>query len=227
MSYPAEITPENIPSLLAKREFFSARIPSEYDHTDEKQQGDPNFSRGYDEFAGQYMKIRPHQHIVSVLMSPHIQNKSICIVHSTGSGKTLSFLRVAMEFIPIYKQVYQLESVKRQKIPGYNAEMDRVTPSIFVLGFAGAKTSFIRDLLKYPEFGFITHEEREELNKKLHTAGSRREEDIKAYKDYYSWIKRRITNKERGGFFKFYGYAEFVNALFITDENTKLTTGRS
>jgi hypothetical protein len=126
---------------------------------------------------------------------------------------TITAISIAMNFIGVYREQYQklaLKATSRRQL----YEIDKATPNVFILGFAGTKAAFIRDLLKYPEFGFITHKEREELNKLQTASLSHREEDIKIYKDALVRYKKRITNKAKGGFFRFYGYKEFVNKLF-------------
>jgi hypothetical protein len=101
------------------------------------------------------------------------------------------------------------------------AELDAQTPNIFVLGFAGTRGAFIRELVKYPEFGFITIEERDELLRRQKNAESGLPDDLKLLHELYNHIKRRVSNKVLGGFYKFYGYQEFVNRLF-TSETVKL-----
>ncbi|SME65112.1 Replicative DNA helicase [Faustovirus ST1] len=141
------------------------------------------------------------------------------------SHNTITAISIAMNFINVYREQYQklaLKATSRRQL----YEIDKATPNVFILGFAGTKAAFIRDLLKYPEFGFITHKEREELNKLQTAALSHRPEDIKIYKDALIRYKKRITNKAKGGFFRFYGYKEFVNKLFTdaaTGSNVNLT----
>lgn len=139
------------------------------------------------------------------------------VTHNTGTGKTLVALSIAKKYIALYNDIYnrKISSVRATRF-----NLNRVgteVPSIHVLGFGGTKAAFIRDLFKYSEFGFITRSEQEYIYKleKLQYSG-----DIKAVitlAEFKNSIKKRITNKQFGGFFKFYGYDEFVNRLFITD----------
>lgn len=131
---------------------------------------------------------------------------------------TLAATAIASKFIRVYSELYTQMAAKSQSAKRSYVEMDRSTPTVYVLGFEGTKSAFVRDLLKYPEFGFITAAERDELLKRQKLASSGFPEDVKFYKDYQSGLKRRITNKSRGGFFKFYGYDEFVNRLFKTSK---------
>lgn len=144
------------------------------------------------------------------------------VTHNTGTGKTLAAISIAQRFAEVYKKLYANTAAKIQTNRRNYLELDRATPTIFVLGFSGTKAAFIRDMLKYPEFGFISFAERDELLKRQRLAGAGLPDDIKHFKEYYSHLKKRITNKYRGGFYKFFGYDEFVNRLFLSDE-IKLT----
>jgi hypothetical protein len=144
------------------------------------------------------------------------------VTHNTGTGKTLAAVSIAQEFIKVYAKMYAMVVAKTQAGRRHYAELDRATPSVFVLGFGGTKAAFVRELLRYPEFGFISLSEKEELLKRRKIAEAGLPDDIKNYREYYSYLKKRITNKGRGGFYKFYGYDEFVNRLFLSD-NVKLT----
>jgi hypothetical protein len=118
--------------------------------------------------------------------------------------------------------MYATLAAKTQASRRNYAEMDRNTPTVFILGFGGTKSAFVRDLLKYPDFGFISMSEKEELQKRQKTAESGLPDDVRHLKEYYAMLKKRITSKSKDGFFKFFGYDEFVNKLFMSD-NIKLT----
>jgi len=191
--------------LILRKEFL------QYKDTEE------NFRARPDEFAGQYLKLHSYQQTACEFLSPDTHNKSLHLLHMAGSGKTLSAIGIAKRYLDMYQHLYNaaLGKLSVKKV-NYRLlmDVDRATPSIFILGFGGPKAAFIRDLIRYPEFGFITTAEKIELAKLAKQAAVGSETDIAAWKDYYGMIKRRITNKSRGGFFKFYGYDEFVNRLF-------------
>lgn len=176
-----------------------------------------NFRARPDEFAGHYLKLHSYQLTAQAFLSPDTHNKSLHLLHMAGSGKTLSAIAIAKTYLDLFQHLYNAALAKLSvKKVNYRVlqDIDRATPSIFILGFGGPKAAFIRDLMRYPEFGFITIAEKIELAKLAKQAAVGSEADITAWKDYYGMIKRRITNKSRGGFFKFYGYDEFVNRLF-------------
>lgn len=144
------------------------------------------------------------------------------VTHNTGTGKTLAAISIAQEFIKVYRKMYANLAAKTQASRRNYSELDRGTPTVFVLGFGGTKSAFIRDLMKHPEFGFISMSEKEELVKRQKIADAGLPDDIKHLREYYSQLKKRITNKSKDGFYKFFGYDEFVNRLFLS-EDVKLT----
>lgn len=137
------------------------------------------------------------------------------VTHNTG--KTLASVAIAMEFIKLYRQIYEQQAMQDPSARRNWYELEISTPNVFVLGFGGPKAAFIRELLQYPEFGFISVDEKTELYRLRRLAEVGLPADIKNYKDFYAMIKRRITTKSKGGFIKFYGYDEFVNRIFISD----------
>ncbi len=145
-----------------------------------------------------------------------------CFTVTHNTGKTLAAVTIAQSFADVYKKLYAAAAAKIPPSRRNYAELDKITPSIFVFGFSAPKAAFVRELLRYTEFGFISTVEKEELARRYAQADSGLPDDIRNLKEYYSLLKKRITNKSRGGFYKFYGYDEFVNRLFISDE-VKLT----
>lgn len=133
------------------------------------------------------------------------------VVHNS-----IAALSIAQAFIDVYKRIYNTTLLSTGTSRRAYIEADKNTPNVFILGFT--KTTMIKELLKYPEFGFISIQERDELNKLQELANTGIAADVKRYKEFFSALKRRITTKSKGGFYKFFGYQEFVNRLFISDE---------
>lgn len=131
--------------------------------------------------------------------------KSGIVTHNTLCG-----LAVANEYIRAYKYIY---NKKNEAILDYYT-LQNTTPTVFILGFGGAKEAFIKELLSRPFLGYISEAELEELNilRKNKKDGNPRY--VEEYKKYMRNLKKRIRHKKFGGFFKFYGYDEFVNRLF-------------
>ena len=192
--YPQELTEDNLKDLLTRKEFYSLK----YDYDDDYRNPPDSI-----ELSEDIIDINTYQRFVGNFLNPNTHFRRLHLLHTTGTGKTLGALFIAHHFTELYKK---------------QRSIDNLTGQIFVLGFGGTKSSFTRDLLKYPEFGFISIREKKELEQRKRDSASESEYDIKRYRDYYNMLKRRIRDKDKGGYFTFYGYDEFVNRLFITDE---------
>ena len=197
-------TDENfITDLLKRKEYISLKS----DPTNKFRE-----ARDDDIFAGKFLKVHSHQLFVRNFMNPNTPYKRLHLMHATGTGKTLAAIVVSQTFIRMYHKLYTTNIARLGR-----KDPDAISPMVFVLGFGGTKAAFVRDLLNYPEFGYISVQEKEELKVRVKIAESGLADDIKYLKDYISQIKRHITNKNRGGFYKFMGYDEFVNKLFVSD----------
>jgi hypothetical protein len=65
------------------------------------------------------------------------------------------------------------------------------------------------------ELGFITRSEQEYLAKLKQYAQLGAENDIKAYKELYIKLRRRLGNFKGNGYFRFIGYRELANRVFM------------
>jgi len=123
----------------------------------------------------------------------------------TGTGKTLTSLLIGQNII---KTRNSLHSVGIRTKPSY----------VIIIGFSGQV--YKREFLKFTEFGFISYEEREELSELRKSINKSYGEVRELLKSQYSTlknkIKKRITNPENGGYYKFFGYKELVSRLFLT-----------
>ena len=193
MSYPESInSPEEIVKLIRKKEFIQYNIKKQDDKIPFK--SDTLILNSYQEFVGN-------------IINPNTFYNRLLLKHSTGVGKTLAALNIAMNFI----KYYQLE---------FNIKQADVTPMVYIIGFS--KQVFLRELLRRPEFGFITKLEIEELKKLKHLADNGTQTEKQFLLEYEIKIKKRLTKKNKGGFFKFYGYKEFFNKLFIINESNEI-----
>lgn len=142
-------------------------------------------------FAGRYMNPK---------------NNDICrllVKIGTGIGKTSLSLHVANPFIKLFYNLYT------------NAQESRY---VFIIGFS--KSVFVRELIKFPEFGIITYEELYILKqydyKIANSSGESKIRLKQEKKSKIAKIKRRISNEAIGGMIKFYGYKELANNLFVS-----------
>ena len=135
------------------------------------------------------------------LASP--SNGRFLLGNGTITHNTMAALAVAQEHIKMYR--YMCRGVNWR-------DPDIVTPTVFVIAFSG-RQSFLGDLLKYPEFGYITSSERE-IYVRLMRDSIESDESYHKFIEFGVALRKRITNKSRGGFYKFMGYDEFANRLF-------------
>jgi hypothetical protein len=126
--------------------------------------------------------------------------------HSTGVGKTLGAIGIAMSFIKYYRQDI-LHGVSKNDIG-----------SVYIIGFEGSKKAFQKDLLRFPQLGFATKKELMMWDKLNLQAMSNIQTDINKAFEYGLKIKKRLSNRRGNGFFKFIGYKKLVNSVFTSDE---------
>lgn len=148
-----------------------------------------------------------YQLFVRNLINPNTKYSRLGITWDTGLGKTAGFLFIAMEFI---KQFRIQKEIGMKEIG-----------TIFVIGFSARVIK--NELLKYTEFGFINNEEKARLRKLKSLATSGVKGDIEKYREFSTKIKKRFTNRKGNGFFKFYGYREFVNQILIIPREVDLS----
>ena len=126
----------------------------------------------------------------------------------TGTGKTNAAIAIALEFIRQFKARLGV------------APADR--PSVLVVGFT--RTIIQAELLRHPEFGFVSAEEVAELERLRQLAdatGSSASPEARHHAGFVGVLKRRLTDRARGGYFQFHGYKEFANRLFaVTRKGT-------
>lgn len=209
MSYPDTHNSDFLTDLLRRKEYYRARIDPEHNYRDPPGGSDP--------YAGKYLKLHSYQLFVRDFMSPNTPYRSLHLQFQTGTGKTLVGCGVAHEHTRVFKSIYAMGAARAANNRRMLHTLDRTTPSVVVLGFGGTKKAFMRDLMKHPEFGFVTAAELSELAGRRRSAESGLATDINAAREYQTMLRKRITTKQRGGFYRFFGYDEFVNRLFITN----------
>lgn len=145
-----------------------------------------------------YLELYSYQLFVKNFVSPNTSYSRLLLKWSTGLGKTSGALSVALNFIRFYQKDYELS----EKIG-----------SVYIIGFT--QNIFKDELLKYPEFGFISRSELEKLNKLKKQSYIGNPVDIEKLKKFNIYLKKRLYNRKGNGFFKFIGYRELSNHLFI------------
>lgn len=196
MSYPTVDSPNFTEDLLEHKEFYELKKNQE-EHTTK-----------VDEIIDErgLLRLRSHQIFVSRFMNMYGPGQRLYVKHSPGTGKTLLALSLAREILRASKIMSDMGELKIGKV--------------IIIGF-NIKPIFYRELLRFPEFGFITRSEIEKYNQLRQTADRGGQAELENLKDFRSMIIRRFYKKKYGGFFNFYGYKEFVNRLFMTNLSTE------
>lgn len=196
MSYPNISSPTFTEDLLEHKEFYELKKDKEeyVSHVDNLIN-----ERGL-------LRLRSHQIFVSRFMNMYGPGHRLYVKHSPGTGKTLLALALAREFLRASKIMSDMGESKIGKV--------------IIIGF-NIKPIFYRELLRFPEFGFISRSEIEKYNQLRQSADRGGHAESENLKDFRSMIIRRFYKKKFGGFFNFYGYKEFVNKLFMTNPSTE------
>lgn len=142
-----------------------------------------------------YLELRSYQMLTRNYLNPNTPYSRLLLKWETGHGKTIAAIGIALNFIDYYKK------------------QDNAIGSVYIIGFT--QNIFKEELLKYPEFGFITREELVQLNTLKKTAHSGSLPSIEKLRKFVTTLKKRLFNRKDNGFFKFIGYKELANHLFI------------
>jgi hypothetical protein len=206
MSYPEDLSkPAELQELLFKKEFAQLKLNQKYlrdltPYSVNELILEPAFLKE------NHLSLQSYQQFVGNFQNPETPNTRVLVSHSTGAGKTVTAIHSARAFI----SYYQLQHNLTEEGGVSN------TPLVFIIGFS--KGIFQRELLRRPEFGFISKEEIAEHRRLRYLAETGSQADREALSEFESRVKKRLSKKSRGGFFKFYGYKEFFNRLFIFSE---------
>lgn len=197
MTYPVIGEDKFIEKLLDHKEFNELKLSNvEHESTSIDQQIKKS----------DVLRLRPHQQFVRRYMNMYGPGHRMLVKHKTGTGKSILSLGLAKEFLNVFRTMHTMG--------------ERTTGSVIIIGF-NIKPIFYRELLRFPEFGFITYNELEHYNKLMKRAESENLAEINVLKDFRANIIRRLYKKTFGGHFKFFGYKEFVNRLFTTNISTE------
>jgi len=206
MSYLNNDDPNVIEDIIQRKEFYWTKKWN-IETKNEIDNFIPKFLLQESIKYGARLKPQSYQIFIETLINPNTPYKRLLLLWDTGIGKTVASLLASMKFI----ENFRLEAESGNKEVG----------SVFIIGFS--KKVFQTDLLRFPDFGFLSRDEKTDLEriKKIALAGSIK--DMEIYKERIMRIKKRLTNRRGNGYFKFYGYKEFVNRIFIPKQRTDLT----
>lgn len=143
-----------------------------------------------------HLDLQGIQRLCVDLMNPNTELCRLLVKWDPGMGKTIFACYLAHTFIKNFIQEH-----KTGEVHGH----------VIIIGFT--EDIFKKELIRFPDFGYVTKEEVLE-QKRLLNRSHHSDYDLDRYHDYVSKLKKRLTNENFGGFFKFYGYKAFVNRIF-------------
>lgn len=150
-----------------------------------------------------YLSLTSYQMFTANFMNPNTPYSRLLMKWGTGSGKTIGSLAIAMKYISLLKQT--------EPTLGY----------VFILGFT--ENIFKSELMRFPQFGFISYEELDLLNK-LQVESRNNRSAGERLKELVMRVRRRFSNGKNNGFFQFLGYKQLAMHLFIPGkENIKIS----
>lgn len=134
------------------------------------------------------------------MFNPNTLFKRLLINWQTGVGKSIAAISIGNEFIKHFRKQYKFK--------------DKIPKMVCVLGFSTMET-IQADLLKYPELGYVSPEEVSTYQRMMLI-------NDPGLPQYSAMLHKRLSNTKYGGYYKFFGYREFVNNIFrITEKGTK------
>ncbi len=206
MAYLSQDNEDLIPDLITRKEFYWF-----------KRWGDTSENKKYEDIIPRFLledaiarsgnlKLMSYQMFVQNYINPNTPYKRLLMQWDTGTGKSIGALSIAMNFIQQYRMEKEIGHVE--------------IGSVFIIGFS--ERVFKNELLRFPEFGFLSKEERYRLDKLKRLAAVGGKPDIDRYQDMVIKIKKRFTSRKGNGFFRFYGYKAFVNRIFKAEKGINL-----
>lgn len=152
-----------------------------------------------------YLELKSYQMLTRNYFNPNTPYTRLLMKFMTGLGKTVGSISIALNFINYYKQSRSEE----------NSPLNPIG-SVYIIGFT--QNIFREELIKYPEFGFISREELADLKLLKKRAYEGSPIDIEKLKKFKSMLKKRLGNRKGNGFFKFIGYKELAGHLFMIND---------
>lgn len=154
------------------------------------------------------LNLKSYQSMIRNFMEPNKPYKRLLAKWDPGMGKTIATIDIAMRYIKLYERESEVEN-----------DIDDNLGTVYIIGFTAE--IYKKELLNYPAYGYISRDELRQLKQLEENADSSNKTDIDRYQEFKTKLRKRLTSRKDGGYFKFIGYKEFVNRIFNL-ENFKL-----
>ena len=128
---------------------------------------------------GSFLRLHSYQLFVKNFINPNTTFNRLLMKWETGTGKTIGAISIAMNFINYYKKEYEKGSLQ--------------IGSVFIIGFSGA--IFKKELLRFPELGFINRSELKRFNqlKKMTSRGTKT--DLDKLQEFTIRLKKKFSKR--------------------------------
>lgn len=145
-------------------------------------------------------RLHGAQIFVRNFFNPNTPYTRLLLNWQTGTGKSIGAITICQEYIRQFRSRIMTPPSDR--------------PSVFVIGFT--KSIIQAEMLRHPEFGFVAPNEVASLNRVFllaEGASNPAGPEAAQYAGLVGSLKRRITDRAQGGYYRFYGYKAFANRL--------------
>lgn len=145
------------------------------------------------------LQLHGAQRFVENFGGPDTPYGRLILNWQTGTGKTIAIIAIALRHVAEYRE--------RAGTP----PADR--PTVFIVGFT--RKIIQKEMLSHPEFGFASRAEIAETERlrRLGDQAGPQSLEARQYGAHLGGLRRRITDRARGGYFQFMGYREFAGRL--------------
>lgn len=207
MSYIKQSDPQILKDVVARKEFIQYKVPTPkpvkigckgYEVT--------KFAISRLEDEDIHIDLNSYQAFISQIMGPNTPIHRMLANWDTGMGKTIMGLDLAMRFIEIFEKQSQLEDPNN-------------IGSVWIIGFTDS--IFKKELLSYPQYGFVTREDLMQLRQFEELSRTENKIDVDNYQEFLTRLRKRLTSRRNNGYFKFIGYKAFVNRIFMLEDSSK------
>lgn len=142
----------------------------------------------------QEFELLAHQKLLKNYISPLAPYRNLLVFHGLGTGKTCTAITIAESFKDYIRKIRETTNKK---------------PFIYIIAASEAENNFKKELMgSCPPVPYVTDEERERLNtlRQLKSKEGRAQ-----YLLYKKSLESRLTDPNKGGYYKFMGYRKFQN----------------
>ena len=145
------------------------------------------------------LRLHGAQQFIRNFGGPDTECTRLLVKWQTGTGKSIAAASIGHEF----SRQFRLRALA-----------GALPPAIHVISFT-ARETIQEDLLRFPEFGFASLAEAAELRRRRAAAAAAgaASPEARQLAVLVGTLRRRTTDRARGGYYQFYGYKEFAGRL--------------